>query len=99
VRGHLLTLHPTDWPDFDLLAKSMGVSSANLRRRLRADGQSFQLIKDELRLAIAQKMLAKGNISVTDISEALGYSEPSAFFRAYKKWTGRSPKACARSNA
>ncbi|MEZ5675006.1 MAG: AraC family transcriptional regulator [Thalassovita sp.] len=92
VRGILADLPPTDWPGFDALAGRMGVSPATLRRQLRADGQSYRAIKDELRMTRAQRMLDTGGVSVADVAAAVGYSEPSAFFRAYRKWTGRSPR-------
>lgn len=93
VRAHLAALAPADWPAFDALARHLGASPATLRRQLRADGQSYLAIKDDLRLASAQKMLAQQQLSVTEIATRLGYSEPSAFFRAYRKWTGRSPRS------
>lgn len=92
VRAHLGALPPADWPDFEALARAMSLSPATLRRQLRADGQSYQAIKDDLRLARAQRMLESGGLSVAEISAQVGYSEPSAFFRAYRKWTGRSPR-------
>ncbi|THD76003.1 AraC family transcriptional regulator [Thalassobius vesicularis] len=92
VRAHLGALPPADWPDFEALARAMSLSPATLRRQLRADGQSYQAIKDDLRLARAQRMLEAGGLSVAEISAQVGYSEPSAFFRAYRKWTGRSPR-------
>lgn len=92
VRAHLGALPPADWPDFEALARAMSLSPATLRRQLRADGQSYQAIKDDLRLARAQRMLETGGLSVAEISAQVGYSEPSAFFRAYRKWTGRSPR-------
>ncbi|MDE4146597.1 AraC family transcriptional regulator [Phaeobacter gallaeciensis] len=92
VRQHLSTLPPPDWPDFDSLARTLQMSPATLRRHLKSDGQSYLAIKDDLRLARAQKMLDQPGRSVADIAAELGYSEPSAFFRAYRKWTGRSPR-------
>ncbi len=93
VRGLLSGLAACDWPAFDATAAALGMSPATLRRQLRADGQSFQSIKDELRIARAQSMLQDPANSISDISDRLGYSEPSAFFRAYRKWTGRSPRS------
>lgn len=92
VRARLAALPPADWPGFEALAGALEMSGATLRRRLRADGQSFAAIKDDLRLALAQKLLAEP-LSVAEISARLGYSEPSAFHRAFVKWTGQSPGA------
>ena len=92
VRGALARPPMQGWPVFEDLAKALHMSPATLRRGLRKDGQSFASIKDELRLAQAQKWLEGGAMSVAEIAAGLGYSEPSAFHRAYRKWTGRSPR-------
>lgn len=93
VRALLGAMAPADWPGFDALARQLRTSPATLRRQLRADGQSYLSIKDELRLARAQQMLGDGQRSIAEIASELGYSEPSAFYRAYRKWTARSPRA------
>ena len=93
VRALLGAMAPADWPGFEDLARQLKTSPATLRRQLRADGQSYLSIKDELRLARAQQMLGDGQRSIAEIASALGYSEPSAFYRAYRKWTARSPRA------
>lgn len=92
VRQFLGDLAAEDWPDFDALAKSLKTSAATLRRRLKAEGQSYLAIKDDLRRTRARRMLEDPNQTVAQIAAALGYSEPSAFFRAYRKWTGTSPR-------
>lgn len=93
VRSALRARAPAQWPGFAALALAMEVSPATLRRRLRAEGQSFAAIKDEIRAARAQAALAAGGLSVAEIAADLGYSEPSAFHRAYRKWTGTTPAA------
>jgi len=92
VRDQLRACPPSLWPRFDELASTMDLSPATLRRRLRREGQSFAAIKDELRCQRAQELLA-GDLSVADIAGELGYSEPSAFHRAFLKWTDRQPGA------
>ena len=95
VRAHLRALAPADWPRFETLAADLRMSPATLRRRLRADGQSFAAIKDELRATLAERLLAEGRLSVAEIAAELGYSEPSAFHRAFRKRSGHSPRAGA----
>lgn len=92
VRARLGACAPGDWPSFEGMAQMLEQSPATLRRRLRAEGQSFGAIKDELRSVLAQRLLG-GEQTVADIAAALGYSEPSAFHRAFLKWTGQSPGA------
>jgi AraC-like DNA-binding protein len=99
IRAMLKQTPPARWPDFDTLAGQFEIAPATLRRRLRGEGQSFAAIKDELRDALARELLRDGKRSIIDIAETLGFSEPSAFHRAFRKWTGTSPAAfrCDRS--
>ncbi len=91
VRAQLNALPITDWPSFEELAKGLGMSVPTLRRRLRREGQSFGTIKDELRFVIAERLLQENRLSVAEVAAELGYSEPSAFYRAFHKWMGQSP--------
>ncbi|EXL02044.1 AraC family transcriptional regulator [Brucella anthropi] len=91
VRAQLNALPITDWPSFEELAKGLGMSVPTLRRRLRGEGQSFGTIKDELRFVIAERLLQENRLSVAEVAAELGYSEPSAFYRAFHKWMGQSP--------
>jgi len=74
----------------------LGTTPATLRRRLRSEGQSFASVKDELRGALAQSLLRADTLSVAEIAIELGFTEPSAFHRAFRKWTGTSPGAFRR---
>ena len=67
------------------------MSVPTLRRRLRGEGQSFGTIKDELRFVAAERLLQENSLSVAEVAAELGYSEPSAFYRAFHKWMGQSP--------
>jgi len=73
------------------IAARLRLSRATLARQLHARGLSFQGIKDELRRDRAIALLEGGVSSVADISDTLGFSEPSAFTRAFKSWTGVAP--------
>ncbi|MBR8316983.1 AraC family transcriptional regulator [Burkholderia dolosa] len=96
TRAYLKALPAAEWPDFDTLAAHLGTTPATLRRRLRGEGQSFASIKDELRGALAQSLLRGRTLSVAEIAAELGFTEPSAFHRAFRKWTGTSPGAFRR---
>jgi len=91
TRVHLKALPAAEWPCFDTLAGRLGVTPVTLRRRLRSEGQSFASIKDEMRGALAQSLLRESELSVAEIACELGFTEPSAFHRAFRKWTGASP--------
>lgn len=96
VRHRLRAVSPDNWPDFETLAAAMKLSPATLRRRLKAEGQSFAAIRDEIRQVEAQRLLRDSADSVTQIATALGYTEPSAFHRSFFKWTGMTPLAFRR---
>ncbi|PXC00870.1 helix-turn-helix transcriptional regulator, partial [Pseudomonas aeruginosa] len=81
------------WPDLDQVARQLHMSSQTLRRHLREEGGSFQQLKDHLRRDLAIYHLGRDELSIQDIAEQLGFSEPSAFHRAFKKWTGLTPGA------
>ncbi|PQA73453.1 AraC family transcriptional regulator [Brucella oryzae] len=91
VRAQLSAQSPADWPSFEELAGRLGMSAPTVRRRLRGEGQSFGTIKDELRFVIAERLLQGNRLSVAEVAAELGYSEPSAFYRAFHKWMGQSP--------
>lgn len=79
--------------DIDTLAKTFSMSARNLRRRLKEEGTSYQQIKDKLRMARAKDLLRLGALSVNEISRQVGFQEAAAFTRAFKSWTGLSPRA------
>lgn len=91
IRRRLRTAARTEWPDFDAFAQTLHMTPSTLRRRLEDEGQSFQAIKDQLRRDMAIDYLCHTKKSVMDIATALGFSEASAFHRAFKKWTGACP--------
>lgn len=91
IRRRLRSAVRSEWPDFDVIADSLHMTPSTLRRRLEDEGESFQAIKDQLRRDIAIDYLCHTAKSVMDISTELGFSEASAFHRAFKKWTGACP--------
>jgi AraC-like DNA-binding protein len=72
------------------VAKRLGMTARSLQRRLQDEGVSFQTLRDETRRSLADRYLGEG-LSLAEISFLLGFSEPSAFFRAFKRWTGLTP--------
>lgn len=75
------------------IAQHLHISPQTLRRHLREEGTSFQELKDQLRRDIAIYHLRRADLSLQQIAEQTGFSEPSAFHRAFKKWTGLTPGA------
>jgi AraC-like DNA-binding protein len=91
IRALLSAERPIASSGLKEIAEALGMSRQTLSRRLQERGSSFQALKDDLRRDHAIAMLTSGQRSVADIGEALGYSEPSAFSRAFRTWTGLSP--------
>lgn len=78
-------------PSFETIALNLNMSAQTLRRRLKVEGTSYPMIKDEIRRDLAIDYLLMTNRNITDISTVLGFSEPRSFTRAFKQWTGVSP--------
>jgi len=91
VRRRLRQFLPGEVPDFEGLADELNMTPATMRRRLHDEGESYQSIKDQLRRDLAISYLSHSSRSVMDIALELGFSERSAFHRAFRKWTGASP--------
>jgi len=96
VRKRLRQSPPASWNSFDDLAAQMRMSASTLRHRLHAEGQNYAGIRDEIRRDLAIEMLQSTEFGVGEIATRLGFSEPSAFHRAFRKWTARSPAAFRR---
>lgn len=80
-------------PDFEWIAAELHTSPQTLRRRLKQENTSFQEIKDLLRRDMAIYYLARPDLAINDIAFKVGFTEPSTFHRAFKKWTGVTPGA------
>jgi AraC-like DNA-binding protein len=76
-----------------------GVSSRTFQRKLKKMGVNYTELVLEARMSIARQWLENGDISITDISKALGYQTPSNFSRAFRGLVGQSPKAYRRRSA
>ncbi len=79
--------------DFSRLASQLNRSKRTLRRHLLEQGSSYQKLVDEVRFEMAKQYLLATHISIHELSYLLGFSDPSNFGRAFKKWSGISPKA------
>lgn len=91
VRTRLRAIAPPDWPGLDTMASSLGTAPSTFRRRLDAEGTTFQSIKNELRRDMAITSLREEAVSIEQLAQALGFAEASAFHRAFVKWTGMRP--------
>jgi AraC-like DNA-binding protein len=77
--------------DLEEIAHRLGMSVRSLQRRLGERGESLSRLFDEARKEIACTALARPEDPIKDLAARLGFSEPSAFHRAFKRWTGTTP--------
>ncbi len=78
-------------PTVASVARELGLSSRTLQRRLREEGTTFARVVDDLRRQLAPTLLGDDTLAVYEVAYLLGYADPSAFFRAFRRWHGCSP--------
>jgi AraC-like DNA-binding protein len=79
-----------DEASVEQIASKLGMTARSLQRRLKDENQSFQTVREGVRHELAVRYL-DDDLGIAEISFLLGFSEPSAFFRAFKRWTGLTP--------
>ena len=80
-----------EFPSVVLMAEQLNMSVRTLRRRLKDLDTTYQCFKDELRQEHATRWLNQPELKINAVSALLGFDEPSAFHRSFKKWTGMTP--------
>jgi AraC-like DNA-binding protein len=90
VRDHLAR-YIAQMPDMGVVSSELCMTPRTLRRRLLDEGTTFLKLRDEVRLALAEEFLTSFALSIERIAEQLGYSEPTCFINAFKRWTGKTP--------
>lgn len=80
-----------EFPSIETIASKMAISSRTLHRRLTREGTSFQQIKDDIRRDAAIAYMNRDELTINSVSILMGFQDTSAFYRAFKKWTGVSP--------
>ena len=73
------------------VAREIAMSTRSMQRSLQEEGTTFSTIQNETRLDLAKQYLTGGNVDMTELAFILGFSEVSAFSRAFRRWTGMSP--------
>jgi len=79
------------FPSFETISTALNMSAPTLRRRLKREGTTFQQLKDRCRCEAAKAYLARPELSINQVAVQMGFTDPSAFHRSFKKWTGRTP--------
>jgi AraC-like DNA-binding protein len=93
VQQSLRNFLPNGRVTIGLIADYMALSTRTLQRYLAEDGTSFQVLLDQTRQSMANRYLCDSSISLTQLAGMLGYSDLSAFSRAFQRWFGMSPRA------
>lgn len=81
-----------DFPNLQSVAKALNFSQPTLHRRLLQEGTSFQQLKDDLKKDLAIDLLIKEKRPVYEVAERIGFSDARSLTRAFKKWTGLTPR-------
>jgi AraC-like DNA-binding protein len=92
VENAIVPLLPHGEAGAAAVASRLGLSERTFARRLAAEGLTFSTLLDRLKLDLANRYLADHDTSISQIAWLLGYQEVSSFSKAFKRWTGRSPR-------
>jgi len=74
------------------VAKALGMSARSLQRRLADEGTGYSDLLDDIRVEFAKRYLVRKTISASEVAYLIGFTEPPAFFKAFKRWTGMTPR-------
>lgn len=91
VRSAIVRALPEQNADLEAVATHVGLSSRVLQKRLQQSGTSFQELLDHVRESLAKRYLLQPRVSLAGTALQLGYSDVTAFHRAFKRWTGLTP--------
>ena len=91
VRSKIIEKLPDGVPMQQSIAKTLHVSLRSLQRRLKSEQTCFKSLLENTRKTLAVQYIRESNRSLGEISYLLGFSEPSSFNRAFKRWTGKTP--------
>jgi AraC-like DNA-binding protein len=83
----------------DAAARRLHLSPRTLQRRLRQEGTSLVAVLDDARYHVASRMLTQSGLGIAEVAFALGFSEPGALHRAFKRWTGMTPAEFRRAHS
>jgi AraC-like DNA-binding protein len=93
VRRHILAGAVRNRHDMQTIARALGLSARSLRRRLAEEGTSFRDVVDAALGTLARRLVSEEDGNIEAAAYAMGFSHPSAFHRAFKRWTGATPAA------
>jgi AraC-like DNA-binding protein len=97
VRKRLIAVMDGGDTSVEAMAKTLGMSARSLQRRLSDEDTRYNDLLAEVRSEFAKRYLARGTISASEVAYLIGFTEPPAFFKAFKRWTGMTPGEFASS--
>jgi AraC-like DNA-binding protein len=92
VRKHLINAMDGSDASIGTVAKRLGMSSRSLQRRLADERARYNDLLADVRAEFAKRYLTRGTVSASEIAYLIGFTEPPAFFKAFKRWTGMTPR-------
>jgi AraC-like DNA-binding protein len=92
IEGAVTQLLPHGKANLKNVSRDLATSSRTLTRRLGDEGLTFKKVLNESRVALAKRYLAERDLPITEVAWLVGYTEVSAFFHAFKRWTGVTPR-------
>ena len=93
VRREIIAALPSGTPSLAGIARTLGTSERTLRRRLADEETTFQALLESCRSSLAGRYLERRDLALAEIAFLLGFSEPSPFYRAFRRWFGQSPES------
>jgi AraC-like DNA-binding protein len=93
VRDFLVQQAPSARAEMETVARSLGLSVRSLRRRMDAEGKTFNAVANDAQAIVAKNFLRNTQSTIQEVAYELGFADTSSFHRAFKRWTGTTPQA------
>jgi AraC-like DNA-binding protein len=93
VREYLVQQGSRRRVDMDDVARALGISARSLRRRLAGEGKPYKSIENDAHAFMAKQLLIEEQRTIQEAAYEMGFSDTTAFHRAFKRWTGTTPSA------
>jgi AraC-like DNA-binding protein len=92
VEQVLASNQPCELPTMQTVARSLDISARTLARKLQAEGVAYAQLIENRRASAAKCMLVAGRLTIQEVANALGFADTPAFHKAFRRWTGLTPK-------
>ena len=98
LRAVIIELLPTGHPTIEQAADVMGISVRTLQRQLHAIELCYRELVEQIRMEQACIFLDSSDLNLAELAQALGYTDPSSFSRAFRRWKSISPRDYRKSH-